>query len=117
MEQLGKEYNSELGIPTLNSHQLRCNTVQGRPDTVHPVLRLSAEHRIPDNGSLDSLDKDADNEVHRWFKLLADIEHNRMPTENEISHQTRLARAEQEGVKRRLRRTAEVYKKQSKRRQ
>jgi hypothetical protein len=71
----------------------------------------------PDNGSLDSLDKDADNEVHRWFKLLADIEHNRMPTENEISHQTRLARAEQEGVKRRLRRTAEVYKEQSKRRQ
>ena len=68
---------------------------------------------LPENGGLNPLDKDADNEVHRWFKLIADIEHNRMPTENEISRQTRLARAEQEGIKRRIRRTAEVYKKQS----
>ena len=51
-----------------------------------------------------ALGKDADNEVRRWFKLLAEIEHSRMPTENEISSQTRLAQAEQEGIKRRIRR-------------
>src|SRR5947207_6728820 len=68
---------------------------------------------LPFYGGLDPLGKDADNEVRRWFKLIADIEHNRMPTENEVSRQTRLARAEPEGIKRRIRRTAEVYKKQS----
>ena len=68
---------------------------------------------LPFYGGLDPLGKDAEHEVRRWFKLIADIEHNRMPTENEISRQTRLARAEQEGIKRRIRRTAEVYKKQS----
>jgi len=38
---------------------------------------------LPFYGGLDPLGKDADNEVRRWFKLIADIEHNRMPTEND----------------------------------
>ncbi len=73
---------------------------------------------LPDYGGLDPLGKDAEHEVRRWFKLLAEIaQQSRMPTENEIPRHTRLARAEQEGIKRRIRRTAEVYKKKSTSRQ
>ena len=88
--------------------------VRRKPSEAPNVFNFTS---LPFYGGLDPLGKDAEHEVRRWFKLIADIEHNRMPTENEISRQTRLARAEQEGIERRIRRTAEVYKKQSKRRQ
>src|SRR5207237_10053331 len=68
---------------------------------------------LPFYGGLDPLGKDADNEVRRWFKLIADIEHNRMPTENEVSRQTSLARAVHDVIKRRIRCTATVYKQKS----
>jgi hypothetical protein len=85
--------------------------VRRKPSEVPNVFNFAS---FPNCGGLGALGKDADNEVRRWFKLLAEIEHSQMPTENEICRQTRLAQAEQEGIKRRIRRTAEVYKKQSK---
>ena len=80
--------------------------VRRKPSEVPNVFNFAS---FPNCGGVGALGKDADNEVRRWFKLLAEIEHSRMPTEN------RLAQAE--GIKRRIRRTAEVYKKQSKRMQ
>ena len=82
--------------------------VRRKPSEVPNVFNFAS---FPNCGGVGALGKDADNEVRRWFKLLAEIEHTRMPME------TRLAQAEQEGIKRRIRRTAEVYKKQSKRMQ
>ncbi len=75
--------------------------VRRKPSEVPNVFNFTS---FPNCGGFGALGKDADNEVRRWFKLLAEIEHSRMPTENEISSQTRLAQAEQEGIKRRIRR-------------
>ena len=70
-----------------------------------------------DTDSLDHQDKEADNEFHRWFALADLALHNQSPTEETIEEMTQLARAEQEKIKKRIRRTAEVFKRQSKTKQ
>ena len=85
--------------------------VRRKPSEVPNVFNFAS---FPNCGGLGALGKDADNEVRRWFKLLAEIEHSQMPTENEICRQTRQSRKVSSAE---IRRTAEVYKKQSKRTQ
>jgi hypothetical protein len=78
-----------------------------KPPRLSTVFTLTnPPDEVPRDHAWDPAD---DSQMQRWMELGEAVLHHGAPTEQQISEMTALARSEQKGIKKRLRRTAKVF--------